>query len=275
MSVPITQTRRGMEAVVCSYLTPQPNAPPQTSLERDAQNHIAPPLPSGPDHNQQDLLYQSVNSNEPCVLIGLYANHLACSGNIIHLYAQQCAYEEGSLVLIHFSQQGTLLTEWNNSPAQDRPPLTTKPASLKYIDNISSTLDELSRKLNIFCLNWDSEFFDLNIPLLQLCDQLIVFCTPRPEDIVASYKVIKHLNRILPSNAPLSVFISDIEEEEHALHIYEKLARTAHNFLNLNLLWAGHQHIFQVAINQIEHEHFAANHQTISLLSQYLTHKKS
>lgn len=73
------------------------------------------------------------------------------------------------------------------------------------------------------------------VELVDRCDSAIIVTRPHQDELVAGYKLLKQLQSSGAIRSKVSVFICDSPDEQTAQSAYERLSRTAEQFLDMEL----------------------------------------
>jgi len=120
--------------------------------------------------------------------------------------------------------------------------------------SLRPALTELAERCDILLICAETELRQQAVDLLEHCRHAVVATTPEPNDMLAAYKAIKRLSPATWEDTDISVFVCGAEEEASARRIYDKVAKTAWDFLAVDLRWGG----WDQPVNNVAERHLAA-----------------
>jgi len=120
--------------------------------------------------------------------------------------------------------------------------------------SLKPALAELAERCDILLICAESELRQKAVDLLEHCRHAVVATTPEPNDMLAAYKAIKKLSPTTWEDKDISVFVCGAEDESSARLIYDKLAKTAWDFLAVDLSWGG----WEQPVDNVAERHLAA-----------------
>lgn len=111
--------------------------------------------------------------------------------------------------------------------------LLTEVSTESTLTGIRRELSELESRFNWVIVDTGADWAEATEPLVRRADRVLLVVTPEPTAIAEGYASIKQL---ATSSCPhVSVVINQAESAEQAFEIADRLRRTAHSFLRLNL----------------------------------------
>ena len=192
-----------------------------------------------------------------------WTDHLRCAEETANRFARQWAQKNEAVGLLRLDTELTELFEFqaDRTTASE---LSTKEwqellgeghvESSGVVASLKPGLTELAEGCDILILSADTSLRQQAEDLLEHCRHAVVATTPEPNDMLAAYKAIKRLSPTTWEDKDISVFVCDAEDETSARRIYDKLAKTAWDFLSVNLSWGG----WAQPVDNVAERHLAA-----------------
>jgi len=104
--------------------------------------------------------------------------------------------------------------------------------------DVLECLDKQAKSLDYLLLMYGPEFNGYFQVLVECVDSVCVITNTQREQIISSYQAIKDVS-LRANNVSIGVFVSDADSSETAKGIYERLAKTAKEHLNIELSYFG------------------------------------
>jgi len=221
--------------------------------------------------NKEDFLLSEAtrrkqpNQESPIRFRGvvLWTDYLSGAEETANRFARQWAQKNEVVGLLRLETKLTELFEFhaNRTAASE---LSTKEwqellgegddESSRVVPSLKPALTELAEGCDILILSTDKSLRQQTEDLLEHCRHTVVATTPEPNDMLAAYKTIKRLSPTTWEDKDISVFVCDAEDEPSARRIFEKLAKTAWEFLAVDLHWGG----WAQPVDNVAERHLAA-----------------
>ena len=143
-------------------------------------------------------------------------------------YAQYVAYHEGPVTLfdtITGMQQIVRPPDESNSSAETQKTPQT-------------TLTQRADAPQTLLIHIREPWLDQTAHLIRRCQQVVVLSECDNDSIVVAYKKLKQINSVIKEQQQIALFVCG--SAPTATRIYEKMARAADKFLQIDLISAGH-----------------------------------
>lgn len=106
-------------------------------------------------------------------------------------------------------------------------------------DSLIPTLEVMSERVDTLLINIGKDERGKISELINKCRHLVVFTSAERGEMVGAYKTIKRLSPAAWEDKDISLFVCGAADEGAARRVYDKLAKTAWEFLTLDLKWSG------------------------------------
>jgi hypothetical protein len=193
----------------------------------------------------------------------VWTDHLSNAVETAVQFSRQWAQKNETAGLLRLDAKLTELFEYRaNDPGGSE--LSTKEwqellgesnaGSIQLDESLKPALTDLAERCDSIILSADAELRQQASDLLEHCRHAVIVTTPEPNDMLAAYKTIKRLSPATWEDKDIALFVSGAEDEASARGIYEKLAKTAWDFLAVDLSWGG----WTQPIENVAEKHLAA-----------------
>lgn len=189
----------------------------------------------------------------------LWDDHLGANRELPWQFARQWADRNERVGLVRLLQEATEIHEFVREdatqveidPEEWRELLGADPAAgtktpltppVHPDQPLLEILPDLSRRCDTLIIEIGPGMREQAVELVERCRHMVVLTTAESSHLVETYKTLKWLSPEAWEDMDISVFVCDAANESAARRIYDKLAKTAWEFLMVDLRWGGWAH---------------------------------